>query len=60
MGDDDNGDAKPFVDVLEQGEDAFGCGRVQGAGCFIAQDDLGIVGQGPGDGNTLFLSPGKL
>ena len=33
---------------------------VQGAGWLVAQQQLGILGQGPGDGHPLLLTAGEL
>ena len=60
VGDDHDGNAKPPVDVLNQTQDVS-CGLgVQGGGGFVAQQDLGVGGQGPGNGDALLLAAGQL
>ena len=60
MGDDDDGDAHGLVDGPQQLQDGAGGIGVQGAGGLIAQQILGIGGQGPGDSNPLLLAAGEL
>ena len=58
MGDDDNGEAKALINVFQQSQNGM-CGlRVQGGGGFVAQQNFGVVGQGAGDTDALFLSTG--
>ena len=47
-------------DLPEDFQDLGACFRVQGACGLVGQDDVGVVDQGPGDGDPLFLSPGEL
>ena len=58
VGNDDNGETEALIDILQQSEDGMGGLRVKRRGCFVAQQDLLIIGQGPGDTNSLFLSAG--
>ena len=60
VGDDHHGDAQPLVDVLDQLQDVLGGLGVQGGGGLVAQQDLGVGGQGPGDGDALLLAAGEL
>lgn len=60
VGDHDDGDVEPFVDVPEQVQDAFRGLGIQGGSGFIAEQHFGIAGQGPGDAHPLFLAPGQL
>ena len=60
MGDDNHGDAQALVDVLDQAEDGAGGSGVQGGGRLVAQQDLGVAGQGTGDGDALLLAAGEL
>ena len=60
VGNDHGGDAHAPVDVLDQPEDAAGGGGVQGGGGLVAQQHLGIGGQGAGDGDALLLAAGEL
>ena len=60
VGDDHHGDPKLLVQVLQQGQDGGGGGGIQGGGGFVTQQDLGVRGQGPGDGHPLLLSAGEL
>ena len=60
VGDDHHCDAQALVDVPDKAEDVTGGLGVQGGGGLVAQQDLGIGGQGPGDGHPLLLSPGEL
>ena len=57
---DHGGDAHAPVDVLDELEDAAGGGRVQGGGGLVAQQHLGVAGQGPGNGDALLLPAGEL
>ena len=60
MGDDQDGDAQGAVDLLQKPEDGLGGLRVQGAGGLVAEQDLRVAGQSPGDGHPLLLPPGQL
>ena len=60
VGDDDDGDTQALVDVLDEAQDGAGGGGVQGGGSLVAQQDLGVGGQGAGDGDALLLAAGEL
>ena len=60
MGDDDDGDAERFVDLLEQRENGARGGRVEGARGLIAQQDFRIGRKRTRDRDTLLLAAGKL
>ena len=60
MGDDDDGDAQAFIDVLEQFQDGLRRLRVQGRRGFVAEQDLRVAGQGTGDADALFLAAREL
>lgn len=50
-----------LVDQLTEQGEHLGAGlRVEGPGRFIGEDDVRAGEQGPGDGDTLALSPGQL
>ena len=48
VGDDHHGDAQPLVDVLDQLQDIPGGLGIQRGGGLVAQQDLGVGGQGRG------------
>ena len=60
MGNDDDRNAQTPVDVLDEAQDAPGRGGVQGGGGLVAQEHLGVAGQGPGNGDALLLPAGEL
>ena len=60
MGDDDDGDAEAVADVADEVEDRAGRLGVEGAGGLVAQEDGGLVRQGPGDADALLLAAGEL
>ncbi len=60
VGDQDDGQAQPAVDVAQQREDRLGALRVQRRGGFVAEQDLRLVHQRAGDADALFLSAGEL
>ena len=60
VGDDHHGDAQVLIELLQQGEDGDGGVGVQRGGGLVAQQDLGIRGKGPGNGNPLLLPAGQL
>ena len=43
-------------DLLEQIHDLNACCGIQGTGGLIGEDDLRIIYEGPGDGNSLHLT----
>ena len=49
VGDDHHGDAQLGVEVLQKLQNGHGGGGVQGGGGLVAEEDLGVVGQGPGN-----------
>ncbi|MNS42859.1 hypothetical protein D3C72_752510 [compost metagenome] len=55
MGDEQVGDTQLLLDAVEQFQYAFGDQLVQGRGHFVADDQLRIGRQGPGDADALFL-----
>ena len=48
------------VERFQQVHDLVAGGRVEVAGRLVGEDDVGIVDQGPGDGDALLLPAGKL
>ena len=48
------------VDLVHHGHDLVGAGRIQIAGGLVAEDHLGLVHQGAGDGHPLLLPAGEL
>ncbi len=60
MGDEQIGDLELVLQILEQGQNAFGHQLVQGRGDLVADDEFRFSGQGPGDADTLLFTPGKL
>ena len=60
VGDDHHGDAQLLVDVLDQGQDGMSGVGVQRTGGLVAQQHLGVGGQGAGNGNALLLAAGQL
>ena len=49
-----------IVDLLKQGHDLEGAGRVQVAGGLVGDDGRGVIHQGTGNGQTLLLAAGHL
>ena len=47
-------------DFLEQFHDLHRRGSIQGAGRFVRQQDIRVIDQGPGNGNSLHLAAGHL
>ena len=60
MGDDDHGDVQLLVDVPDQLQYLSGGLGVQGTGGLVAQQNLGVGGQGTGNGHALLLAAGQL
>ena len=60
VGDDHHGDPQLLVQLLQQFQDGQGGGGVQSGGGLVAQQDLGVGGQGTGDGHALLLAAGHL
>ncbi len=60
VGDDHHGHALLAAGVLQQLEDGLAGDVVQRAGGLVAQQQLGVLGQGPGDGHPLLLAAGQL
>ena len=60
MGDDDDGFVVVFVQILQQLQNFFRIFFIQRAGGFVAEDDVGILGQAPDDRNPLLLPAGEL
>ena len=60
VGDDHHRNAQLGVQVLQKPQDGGGGGGVQGGGGLVAEEDLGVRGQGAGNGHPLLLSAGEL
>ncbi len=60
MGDDDDGDPQPVVDVRKELQDGAGGEAIQGGGGLVTEEELGAGGKGPRNGNPLLLPAGKL
>ena len=60
MGDIDEGDPHLLLDPLQLVLHVLSQPQIQGAQGFIQQQDLGLVHQGPGDGDALHLAAGEL
>ena len=60
MGDNHHRHALPAAHDLEELEDSLASAVVQRAGGLVAQEELRILRQGPGDGHPLLLSAGEL
>ncbi|MCY1444898.1 hypothetical protein D9M71_613880 [compost metagenome] len=60
MGDQDDGQLQLTVDLGQQLQDRRSGLRVEGAGGFVAQQDLRVGGQCAGDADALLLAAGKL
>ena len=60
MGHQDDGDAAPFIEFTEHGENFLAGTRVQVARGFIGEEHRRTVDQRPGDGHPLLLPAGKL
>jgi hypothetical protein len=58
--DHNHGDAELFVDGLEQFQDRARRLRVERARCLVAEQDLGVVGEGARDGDALLLAAREL
>ena len=58
MGDHD--DEFVLRDFLDEVHDLNRGHRIQGAGRFVGEEDVGFVDEGPGDGDALALAAGKL
>ena len=59
MSDHDDGDAL-VVELLKHAHHLDGGLAVEVAGRLVREEDLGVVGQGAGDGDALLLAAGKL
>ena len=60
MGDDDHRHLPAAAHILQQLEDLLARGIVQSARGLVAQQQLGVLGQSPGDGDPLLFAPGEL
>jgi hypothetical protein len=60
VGNKEVGDAGAFLDLNKQFHHPGLRGEVQRRNGFVADDELGVQGQGPGDGDTLALAAGEL
>ena len=60
VGDDDDGHAGFSSGVLQKTEDGLAGLVVQSAGGLIAEQELGVLCQGSGDGDALLLAAGEL
>ena len=56
MGDHDDGLTKVVDAVAQEGEQIVAGLRIQGAGGFVSDDDVGAGHQSAGDGDALLLS----
>ncbi len=59
VGDVNKGDAKLLLHALQLDLHLFSKLEVQSAQGFVQQENLGLVGKGPGDGHALLLAAGK-
>jgi len=60
MGDEEVSKAEVILQLGEQVEDLGLNGNVKGGNGFVADDELGVHGQGTGDSDTLTLAAGEL
>ena len=60
VGDDDEGDAFFAVELEEEVHDVFAGDGVEVAGGFVGEDDFGVVDDGTGDADALFLAAGEV
>ena len=56
----DHGFSHALIDILQILHNLLGCYRIKGSHRLICQNDIGLLHQGPGNGNPLLLSSGKL
>ena len=59
MGNDEHGSAQ-IIDLLQQGHDLVGTGRVQVTGRLVSDNRRGVVHQRAGNGQALLLTTGQL
>ena len=60
VGNDDHRQTQLLMDAADQLQNGAGGVGIQGAGGLVAEQDLGVCGQGPGDGDPLLLPAGEL
>lgn len=60
MGDDNQGDPLFFIEAEKKFFDLVASLGVEIAGGLVGEDDLGIVDNGAGDTDALFLATGKI
>ena len=60
MGDVEEGDTHLVMDQVQLDQHSLAELQVQGSQGFVQKKDLGLVDQGPGDGDTLFLPSAQL
>ena len=60
VGDDDDGHAETPAGVLQQLQDRLARVIVQGAGGLVAEKELRVLREGPGDGDALLFAAGEL
>lgn len=60
VGDEDEGGAKPPLELHELHPEVLAEPCVQGGEGLVQEEDLGLQDQGPGQGHPLLLPPGKL
>jgi len=60
MSDDQNGSILATGDVLEEFHDDMAVFRIERRGGFIADDELRLMDEGAGDGDTLLLTAREL
>jgi hypothetical protein len=56
----DDGELADFADFLQRAGDVLDDGRLDALGRLVEHEHLGIADQGPGDGELLLLSAGKI
>jgi hypothetical protein len=60
VGDEEKGFAAGPDEIGKEAEDAVGIFRVEVAGRFVGEDDLGVVGEGAGDSDALLFAAGEV
>src|SRR5512132_3882599 len=60
VGDDDHAAAVVGGELAQQPGDVMAVAGVEVGGGLVSEDDAGVVGQGPGDGDALFLPAREL
>ena len=60
MGDHQDTASVSAIDLFDQLQDFHRCGGIQSAGGFVAEQDAGVLYDGPANGRSLLLAAGKL